>query len=104
MTSPQTLPFRFTICGIDELPEHSEAGITHVLSILDPGHPDLEAFGAYGEHARLELRFHDAIDERPGEELPQPHHVEALLRFGRRMAAEQLGKRLLGHCHAAASR
>jgi predicted protein tyrosine phosphatase len=104
MTSPQTMPFPFTICGIEELPGHSEAGITHVLSILDPGHPALEAFGAYGEHARLELRFHDAIDERPGEELPQPHHVEALLRFGREMTAGPGGTRLLVHCHAGISR
>ena len=39
-----------TICGIEELPQHGEAGVTHVLSILDPGHPELSAFGAYGEH------------------------------------------------------
>src|SRR5579859_8121783 len=104
MTSPAPLPFSFTICGILELPEHSEAGITHVLSILDPGHPDLEAFGAYGEHARLELRFHDIIDEKPGEALPEPHHVEQLLRFGRDMMAEAGEKRLLVHCHAGVSR
>ncbi len=99
-----TMPFDFTICGIPELPEHCAVGITHVLSILDPGYPDLEAFGAYGEHARLELRFHDAIDQRPGEEMPQPEHVEALLRFGREMAAAPGEKRLLVHCHAGVSR
>ncbi|MEI9984898.1 MAG: protein-tyrosine-phosphatase [Aliidongia sp.] len=69
-----------------------------------PAYPDLEAFGSYGEHARLELRFHDAIDQRPGEELPQPHHIEALLRFGREMAAEPGEARLLVHCHAGVSR
>jgi len=104
MTSPATMPFTFTICGIPELPEHSTAGITHVLSILDPGYPDPDAFGAYGEHARLQLRFHDAIDQRPGEEMPQPAHVEALLRFGRDMMAEPGEKRLLVHCHAGVSR
>ena len=98
------MPFDFTICGILELPEHSAAGITHVLSILDPGYPALEAFGTYGEHARLELRFHDCIDERPGEELPQSHHVASLLRFGRDMMAEPGEKRLLVHCHAGVSR
>lgn len=104
MTSQATMPFDFTICGIMELPEHSDVGITHVLSILDPGHPDLDAFGAYGEHARLELRFHDAIDQRPDEELPQSQHVEALLRFGREMLEEPGEKRLLVHCHAGVSR
>jgi predicted protein tyrosine phosphatase len=105
MTSPARMPFAFTICGIPELPDHSAIGITHVLSILDPDHPALDVFGAYGEHARLELRFHDAIDERPDEELPQPHHVEALLRFGRAMMDEPGDqKRLLVHCHAGVSR
>jgi predicted protein tyrosine phosphatase len=104
MTESSTMPFVFTICGIQELPDHSATGITHVLSILDPGHPELEAFGAYGEHAKLELRFHDAIDPRPGEEMPQPHHVEALLRFGREMMAEPGEKKLLVHCHAGVSR
>jgi predicted protein tyrosine phosphatase len=104
MTESSTMPFVFTICGIQELPDHSAKGITHVLSILDPGHPELEAFGAYGEHAKLELRFHDAIDPKPGEEMPQPHHVEALLRFGREMMAEPGAKKLLVHCHAGVSR
>ncbi|MGB8841389.1 MAG: protein-tyrosine-phosphatase [Aliidongia sp.] len=101
---PDSAPFTFTICGIDELSEHSAAGITHVLSILDPGHPALDAFGAYGEHARLELRFHDSIDPRPEQEMPQQQHVEALLAFGRAMMAEPGEKRLLVHCHAGVSR
>jgi hypothetical protein len=31
---------RVTICGIPELGEHCAAGVTHVLSILDPDWPD----------------------------------------------------------------
>ena len=104
MTSPDIFPFSFTICGIGELPEHSAAGMTHVLSILDPDYPDLTAFADYGAHARLELRFHDAIDLRPDEDMPQPHHVESLLSFGRDMMAEPGDKRLLVHCHAGVSR
>ena len=57
-----TSPFKITICGIDELVDHSDAKVTHVLSILDPATPEPEAFGAYGEHAKLELRFHDVIE------------------------------------------
>jgi predicted protein tyrosine phosphatase len=100
------LPIDFTICGIPELPEHSLSGMTHVLSILDPGHPAPDAFAAFGEHARLELRFHDAIDERPerGEDLPQLHHIEALLEFGRELMRRQGDQRLLVHCHAGVSR
>jgi len=98
-------PFRITICGISELPEHSEVGISHVLSILDPQWPVPDAFGTFGEHARLELRFHDIIEETPGMVLPRREHVEQVLAFGRDMLAEPSGQaNLLVHCHAGISR
>jgi predicted protein tyrosine phosphatase len=98
-------PFRITICGISELPEHSEVGVSHVLSILDPEWPVPDAFGSFGEHARLELRFHDIIDETPGMVLPRHEHVEQVLAFGRDLMAEPAGKaNLLVHCHAGISR
>jgi hypothetical protein len=46
--SPDGLPFRLTICGIPELDEHRTAGVTHVLSLLDPGYDDPSAFTAFG--------------------------------------------------------
>ena len=98
-------PFDITICGIEELPGHAERKVSHVLSIVDPDHGALEAFGAYGEHARLELRFHDIIEDRPGEEAPQPHHVEQILTFGRDILREPEALRhLLVHCHMGVSR
>ena len=98
-------PFQITICGIEELEGHCEVGVSHVLSILDPGWPVPPAFGAFGEHERLELRFHDIIDDMPGMELPQPEHVEALLAFGRDLIAEpRPDAHLLVHCHAGISR
>ena len=45
------VPFRLTVCGLDELGGHCEAQVTHVLSILDPGWPVPLEFGQYGEHA-----------------------------------------------------
>jgi hypothetical protein len=33
---PVRVPFRTTICGIDQLGDHCTLGVTHVLSILDP--------------------------------------------------------------------
>ncbi len=95
--------FQITVCGIEELAGHSAIGITHVLSILDPGFPDPDAFGAFGEHERLDLRFHDIIDETPGMQLPQLGDVEALLRFGRDLTREA-GAHLLVHCHMGISR
>ena len=98
-------PFGITICGLDELAGHCSINASHVLSILDPDQPTPEAFGSYGEHERLEVRFHDIIDPAPGLVLPQPEHVAAILAFGRDMLAEPASARhLLVHCHAGISR
>ncbi|GGG49872.1 protein-tyrosine-phosphatase [Caldovatus sediminis] len=106
MTDTTIVPFRITVCGIEELNGHCAAGVSHVLSILDPGWPVPEAFGAYGEHRRLELRFHDVIEELPGTAPPRAEHVDELLAFGRGLLAEPLpaGGHLLVHCHAGVSR
>jgi predicted protein tyrosine phosphatase len=96
-------PFQVTICGIDELGLHCEAGVTHVLSLLDPGWPEPDAFGIFDPHRRLELRFHDVIDANPGCIPPQRPDVEQLLSFGRDLANAKAGH-LLVHCHAGVSR
>ncbi len=96
-------PFRITVCGLEELEGHGALGATHVLSILDHTYPVPEAFGQYGEHERLELRFDDIVDDRPGAVMPQPADVEQILAFGRKLAAEP-GASLLVHCHAGISR
>jgi predicted protein tyrosine phosphatase len=96
-----------TICGISELPDQQERSVTHVLSILDPDHPDPEAFEAYDPHHRTILRFHDIIDPVQGMILPEPEHVEAVLRFGDEVAAGHAGQvegHLLVHCHMGVSR
>jgi predicted protein tyrosine phosphatase len=99
-------PFGVTVCGLEELAGHCEAGASHVLSILDPGWPVPEAFGAYGEHARLELRFDDVIEDAAGAEPPREEHVARLLAFGRGLTAAPRpgGAHLLVHCHAGVSR
>ena len=99
-------PFRISVCGIEELVGHCETGVSHVLSILDPDWPVPEAFGAFGEHAKLELHFHDVVEEgaesiRP----PREEDVSALLAFGRDLMAEPPPEaHLLVHCHAGVSR
>jgi len=96
--------FKITICGIEELVEHSDRQVTHVLSILDPGAPEPEAFGRFGEHERLVLRFHDVIEEHVrGYDSPQPQHVEALLEFGQTLIGRS-DAHLLIHCHMGISR
>lgn len=96
-----------TICGIDELPDNSAREVTHVLSVLDPDRPEIEAFGSYGAHHRVTLRFHDIIDPRPGQVMPAPEHVGEILRFGaglRETATGRASGHLLVHCHMGISR
>jgi predicted protein tyrosine phosphatase len=99
-------PFRISICGIPELAGHCEGGVSHVLSILDPGWPVPEAFGGFGEHRKLELRFHDIIEtDDTGLIPPDDEHVRQLLAFGRSMLADaHTAPHLLVHCHAGVSR
>lgn len=96
--------FRLTICGIPELGEHCAAGVTHVLSILDPDWPEPPAFAEFAPHRRLGLRFHDVIEtNRPDRLAPSRADVERLLAFGRELG-EVEGIHLLVHCHAGVSR
>lgn len=96
-----------TICGIDELPAQSERRVSHVLSLLDPGRAELEAFGTYGEHHRTTLHFHDIVEPIEGMVAPQPEHVAAIFRFGESLKeglAERVEGHLLVHCHMGISR
>jgi predicted protein tyrosine phosphatase len=96
-------PFRVTICGIPELGEHGAAGVTHVLSILDPEWPDPPAFAEFAPHRRFGLRFHDIIEPAPDRLAPSRQDVERLLEFGRELHGPE-GSHLLVHCHAGVSR
>jgi predicted protein tyrosine phosphatase len=103
--APVETPFMITVCGLEELAGHAERQVSHVLSILDPEQAEPEAFGAYGEHARLELKFHDVIEEQPGFLAPQPEDVAKILAFGRDILRDPENLRhLLVHCHMGISR
>lgn len=91
-----------TICGLEELDAHSERGVSHVLSILDPDWPEPSAFWAFDPHMRTTLHFHDAIEPEPGILLPEKSHVETILAFGRDVGDDL--RHLLIHCHAGISR
>lgn len=105
MFKPGLVPFQLTVCGIDELDDHCAVGVSHVLSIMDPGRLTPPAFGSYGEHARLDMRFDDIIEELPGKTAPEEAHLRALLDFGRDLATEPPEEgHLLVHCHMGISR
>jgi len=96
-----------TICGLEELGDHSARGVTHVLSILDPDWPEPEDFWSYDPHHRTTLHFHDVIGPGPSLVLPRREHVAAILDFGRALAADtsaQDDAHLLVHCHMGVSR
>jgi predicted protein tyrosine phosphatase len=97
---------RLSICGLTELGAFRDASVTHVLSILDPNFPEPADFKHYGPHKRLTLRFDDVIET--GESLmpPEPHHIQALLEFGKGLASaiDDPLAHLLIHCHAGISR
>jgi predicted protein tyrosine phosphatase len=98
-------PFRITVCGLDELTGHCETGVSHVLSILDPDWPVPEVFGRFGEHEKLELRFHDVIETESGRIAPNLEDITNILAFGRDLMSEPSDNaHLLVHCHAGISR
>jgi predicted protein tyrosine phosphatase len=97
------VPFRLTICGIPELDAHCAAGVSHIVSILDPEWPDPAAFDKFARHWRLDLRFHDVIEPDPDQVAPSRTDVARLLAFGRELN-DRTGSHLLVHCHAGVSR
>lgn len=97
------VPFKITICGLEELCRHSGAGVTHVLTILDPGWPDPADFQSYPPHRRTIWRFHDTIQVRDDMGYPTAETVKEILAFGEQARAEPI-EHLLVHCHMGVSR
>jgi predicted protein tyrosine phosphatase len=97
------VPFAITVCGIEELPSHCGRGVTHVLTLLDPGEPTPEALEGLGARERLDMRFHDVVDPGGGFALPELAHVKRLLAFGHGLDETRDGH-LLVHCHMGISR
>ncbi len=111
LSKSEPMSLRISVCGIEELAAHHRGGITHVLSILDPGWPEPEALRGFAVDRRLKLHFHDVIEPLPGWTAPQRWDVELLLAFGRDLGAidgaageEPRRPHLLVHCHAGVSR
>jgi predicted protein tyrosine phosphatase len=99
------LPYRMTICGLDELPQHLESEVTHVLSILDPNAPTPRILEIYPElRQRWTLRFHDIATPAPLMNAPGSDDVDELLAVGRELDSAGADSHLLVHCHAGVSR
>jgi predicted protein tyrosine phosphatase len=101
--STPLLPYRITICGLSGLPYHAVAGVTHVVSILDPAWPDPTDFERYAPHRRVVYRFDDVVEDGRGYSAPTQNDVTAILDLGRELMEEPV-EQLLIHCHAGVSR
>ena len=97
------VPYRLTICGLDELAGFAGAGVSHVLSILDPDWPAPAALGAYGPHHHVVRRFHDVADAAPDVDAPAVADVDAILAWSDVLGADAAAHALV-HCHAGVSR
>lgn len=97
------LPFRISICGLNQLAEHTDVSVTNLVSILDPDAPCPDVVSAFGRDRRLELRFHDVLDPSPGRVAFGSDHLEVLLEYGRSVPAKW-DTHLLVHCSHGMSR
>ena len=98
---------QMTICGLDELNGYPNSGVTHVLSILDPGSDEPAIFNSFQTHARKTVYFHDEIEPGPNVSLPQPEHIETIIALGHSLGRERLdhtAPHVLIHCHMGVSR
>ena len=55
------LPFKVSICGLEEIEEFAGAGVTHVISLLDPGWPDPDGWAALGAVEHHRFHMHDIV-------------------------------------------
>jgi predicted protein tyrosine phosphatase len=101
--STPLLPYRITICGLDELAGHAQSGFSHVVSILDPERADPQDFTVYAPHRRVLWRFDDTVEHRAGFTPPAERDVRKILALGEELLAEKADQ-LLIHCHAGVSR
>lgn len=102
--SPEPLvPYKLTICGISELEDHAGAGVTHVVSILDPDYPEPPALSSFPKGGRVLFRFDDIIRGEPGAAAPARDDIDRILDCGRWLRREN-ATHVLIHCHAGISR
>lgn len=97
------LPFKMSICGLDEIERFAGAGVSHVVSLLDPDWPDPDGWAALGPVEHHRFHMHDIISDMPGWRPPLEEDVERLLEVGDLLARSDVDH-LLVHCHFGRSR
>jgi predicted protein tyrosine phosphatase len=97
------LPYKLTICGLNELSEVVPSGINHVISILDPDWPYPSELASIDADKRVAFRFDDVTVSQEGRMEPGTADIEKLLEWGGKLL-QGGGNHLLVHCHAGVSR
>lgn len=94
----------FTICGVDELDQLVTSDISHVISIIDPGWPPLEALSRLPESRVHRFHFSDVIAARDEfDRLPDAEAVRAIIMAGRTIRDDDPAH-VLVHCQMGISR
>lgn len=96
---------RIIVCAAEEVSNYRQAGITHIISIANPGNTIIQPEWFLG--TSLQLYFGDVIsldDAKQCKTLPPtPEIVQSAVEFARRVFSESKTK-LLVHCDYGASR
>jgi predicted protein tyrosine phosphatase len=102
------LGFRVSICGREEIPEFEDQGITHLLSIDNPGDPTPTPSEFDGVH--WNISFNDIATQAEAIEfdatLPEMQDVQQVLDYAEscQQASQVQPVHLLVHCMAGVSR
>jgi predicted protein tyrosine phosphatase len=101
-------PYILSICGKHEVERFSELGVTHLLSLEDPGTVKATPGWFGGPHVQLHLHDLDSPQEAAHLQgvVPTKEHVRQILEVGDTcLQASHSGKvHLLIHCYAGISR
>lgn len=105
----QPLPYRLFICGKGEVNGFASFGVTHLLSLEDPGTPKGTPMWFRGIHEQLHFHDVESTSEAATTQSIPPclAKVRAILDFGQRCldsSAASPPVTVLVHCHAGVSR
>lgn len=102
------LPYRLSVCPKRQVDDYRNKGLTHLLSLEDPGTP--KATPPWFKGCHRQIQFHDVESIREAQSLnataPTEAHVASVLAFGEECLQASRGTpvHLLVHCFAGASR
>lgn len=92
-----------SVLGLEEISNSLPRGVTHAVSLVDPGQPLPATLNVLEPSRRLVVYAHDALDAVDGRCPPTYGDAEALCRFAKEIDFRS-PVHLLVHCHMGRSR